>query len=235
MYVAILAFFAAVMPLLRWPLVLGSLSFAIYAGARLTGFNFPSWTGGGWYFNPVAWQFLFVIGALLSYAPPRTLPPKYVLDAVAVLLVVTGVVLVWVIWPYPDIETRVHAVAARVLIAVDKEGLHPMRLLSILALAWLVSRLVRADAGWLQWRFVRVIVLCGQHSLPVFCVGIFLSFLARLILEEYSGWWVQPVANGMGSVALVCVAAIASWYKQKGRASSAGLLDRPRADNAGVT
>lgn len=235
MYVAILVFFAAVMPLLRWPLVLGGLSFTIYAAARLTGFNFPSWTGGGWYFNPVAWQFLFVIGALLSYAQPRTLPLKHVLDAVAVLLAVTGVILVWVVWPYPDIETRVHTLAARALIAVDKEGLHPMRLLSILALAWLVSRLVPANAAWLQWRFVRIIVLCGQHSLPVFCAGIFLSFLARLLLEEYSGWWVQPVANGVGSIALVCVAAIASWYKQKERTASTGLLARPRAGNAGVT
>lgn len=235
MYVAILAFFAAVMPLLRWPVALGGISFAIYAAARMTGFNFPSWTGGGWYFNPVAWQFLFIIGALLAYSPPRSLPPAVVLDLTALLLVLTGVILVWLVWPYPDIESRVPATAARILISVDKEGLHPMRLLSILALAWLVSRLVPTNAHWLQWRAIRIVILCGQHSLPVFCAGIFLSFLARLAMEEHSGWWVQAVANTIGSVALIGVAAVASWYKQKGRTPNIGLPTGSRADNAGVT
>jgi len=66
MYVALLAWFAALLPLLRWPPVLFLLSMAVYAVARATGANFPSWTGGGWYFNPVAWQFLFIIGAILA-------------------------------------------------------------------------------------------------------------------------------------------------------------------------
>lgn len=235
MYVAILAFFAATMPLLRWPVLLFALSSAVYVAVRLTGFNFPSWTGGGWYFNPVAWQFLFVIGALVSYSTPKLLQLKYILDVSAVLLVITGVILVWVVWPYPEVENRVPAVVARILISVDKESLHPMRLLSILALAWLVFRTVRIDARWLQWRVTRVVVLCGQHSLPVFCVGIFLSFLARLAMEEYSGWWVQALSNAVGSVALVCIAAIASWYKQKGRPVGSGLQERLPPDNAAVT
>lgn len=235
MYVAILAFFAVVMPLLRWPIALGGISFGVYLLARVTGFNFPSWTGGGWYFNPVTWQFLFVIGALLAYSPPRSISPVIVLDTVAVLLVLIGVVLVWLVWPYPDIESRFPAIAARILISVDKEGLHPMRLLSILAFAWLVARAVPVNANWLRWRWVQVIVLCGQHSLPVFCAGIFLSFLARLVMEEYSGWWVQALANTIGTIALVGVAAVASWYKQKGRVSDEGLPIASRAGNAGVT
>lgn len=234
MYVAILAFFAAVLPLLRWRVVLLMLSFGLYAGARLTGFNFPSWTGGGWYFNPVTWQFLFVIGALLSYSPPR-LPPRIALDISSVIMVLVGVVLLWVVWPYPDIEARVPPTVVRVLISVDKESLHPMRLLSILALAWLVSRLVPANARWLQWPVARVVVLCGQHSLPVFCAGIFLSFLARLAMEEYSGWWMQALANTAGTLALVGVAYVASWYKEKGRVPGPGLIDPPRTGNAGVT
>ena len=235
MYVAILAFFAVVMPLLKWPVVLGGLSFAIYVIARVTGFNFPSWTGGGWYFNPVAWQFLFVIGSLLAYSPPQSAPPTSTLDLAASLIVLTGFVLVWMVWPYPEVESRIPSTAARVLISVDKEGLHPMRLLSILALAWLVSRAVHSDARWLQWRATRVVILCGQHSLPVFCAGIFLSFLARLAMEEHSGWWVQALVNTTGSVALVGVAAVASWYKRKGRTSRMGLPTTSQNGNAGVT
>ena len=231
MYVAILAFFAVVLPLLRWPAVLAGLSFGIYLFTRVTGFNFPSWTGGGWYFNPVAWQFLFVIGALLSYSPRRLPIPRLVLDIGAVLIVAVGAALLWLVWPYPDIEARIPANAAKILLTVDKEGLHPMRLLSILALAWLVSRLVQPQARWLRHVVPRMFILCGQHSLPVFCASIFLSFLARLVMEERSDWATQAAVNAAGTAALVAVGALAAWYKQKGRLARPDLPGMSPAGN----
>ncbi|MBC7799739.1 MAG: OpgC domain-containing protein [Gemmatimonadaceae bacterium] len=235
MYVALLAMFAAVLPLLRWPTLLFGLSAAIYAAARVTGFNFPSWTGGGWYFNPVAWQFLFIIGALLSYAPPRLPIRSGILDVAAGLIVVTGLALLWLVWPYPDVHTRLPAEAVRILISVDKVGLHPMRLMSILALAWLVSRTVPSGARWLRSAAARPLVLCGQHSLPVFCCSIFLSFLGRLAMEERSGWAVQAGVNLFGITAMVAIGCLAAWYKQKGRLPRTGLPEVPHAGNARVT
>lgn len=41
-------------------------SFAIYVGAQTLGWNLPSYLDGGWYFNPFAWQLLFVIGAWIA-------------------------------------------------------------------------------------------------------------------------------------------------------------------------
>ena len=234
MYVALLVMFALVLPLLRWPLLLFGLSAAIYLFARITGYNFPSWTGGGWYFNPVTWQFLFVIGSILSYVRPKLLISPRLLDAFAVMVVLIGVSLLWLVWPYPELTSRFPAVAARILLSVDKEGLHPMRLLSILALAWLVSRRIPMSAPWLRGRLAQLLVICGQHSLPVFCAGIFLSFLGRLAMEERAGWAVQAGVNLTGLAALVAVAALAAWYKQKGQAARAGLLKLPQADNAGV-
>ena len=235
MYVVLLGTFAVVLPLLRWPSVLFGLSLTAYVTARVTGLNLPSWTGGGWYFNPITWQFLFMIGAILSYAPPRLRVPARVLDTVAVVTVAVGMVLLWVVWPYPDVEARFPASLVHVLLIVDKEALHPMRLLSILALAWLAARLIPINAAWLRSTFARPFILCGQHSLPVFCSGIFLSFLARLVMEDQGGWLVQAGVNMAGSLALVGVGALAAWYRQKGRVARPALPEVAHAGNAGVT
>lgn len=234
MYVMILGAFAFVLPLLRRPLLLLAVSGAAYAAVRFTGVNLPSWTGGGWYFNPIAWQFLFMIGAVLSYRGTKLPVPNRVLDVAAVLIVAIGVVLVWIVWPYPEIENYVPAAAARIVLQVDKEGLHPMRLLSILAWAWLMARLIRRDAAWLQTRWARPFVLAGQHSLPVFCAGIGLSFMGRLVMEEYSGAWVQPVVNLGGAVAMVTVAWMAAWYRRGARTPRPALPPHSQADIAGV-
>ncbi len=234
MYVALLVMFAVIgLPLLRWPAVLAVFSVALYAAARITGANLSSWTGGGWYFNPLTWQVLFMLGAIASY---RSLWPKRgtrLLDVAAVTVVLAGIIVQWVVWPYPNsvLDRLPHAVA-RTLVTVDKQGLHPLRLLSILALAWLVARFVPRDAGWLRSRWAAPFILCGQHSLPVFCSSIFLSFLGRLAMEEHEGWAMQVAVNALGPLALLGVAALSAWYREKGRQA----LPAPRASSkAGVT
>jgi hypothetical protein len=219
LYVTLLLMFAVALPLLRWPPLLAGLSLAMYLGARIFAINLPSWTGGGWFFNPFTWQLLFVMGAILSFAPgdrPRRALP---LDVVSVLVVLFGLVMQWVVWVHPDLLAHWPRGAVRVLMDVDKEGLHPFRLVSILALTWLTARLVPADARWLRSRVAAPFVLAGQHSLPVFCAGIFLAFLGRLATEQDDGVMMQTVVNVAGAVSLVAVAAVAAWYGNKGRAA----------------
>ena len=219
LYVVILLMFAAVLPLLRWPWLLASLSLAVYMAARLFSLNFSSWTGGGWFFNPLAWQLLFMMGAILAFAPgeaPRR--PARLFDAVSALIVVFGLVMQWVVWQNPNSIAGLPEPVIRSLMSVDKGGLHPFRLLSILALTWLCTRLVPAHAKWLQTTVAAPFVMAGQHSLPVFCAGIFLAFLGRLATEANDGILVQTGVNAGGAVALWVVAAVAAWYSNKGKA-----------------
>ena len=227
MYIALLVVFAVVLPLLRMRWLLLGLSAAAYVAVRITGYNLSSWTGGGWYFNPIAWQFLFMIGATLSYGPFRLPGPKRLYDILSVNILLGGLVLLWLVWPAADIDTRMPLWAARILISVDKQSLHPMRLLSIFALVWFVVRLVPKGAKWVQSRAALPFVLCGQHSLAVFCAGIFLSFLGRLAMEERPDWMVQAAVNIVGAGALCAVGALAAWYRRKGAAARSELAAEP--------
>src|SRR4051812_45423421 len=101
LYVVLLMFFAATIWMLRWPRLLFGFSFAIYLLVRVTSINLGSWDGGGWFFDPLAWQFLFIIGVLLACAPMR--PPRraWAFDIIAVVMVALGVLVTVVIDPYP--------------------------------------------------------------------------------------------------------------------------------------
>jgi hypothetical protein len=219
LYVTLLLVFAVALPLLRWPPVLAGLSLAMYLIARIFDINLPSWTGGGWFFNPFTWQLLFVMGAILSFAPGERPKRALPLDIAAVIVVLFGLVMQWVVWVHPGVLAHWPAYIVRMLMDVDKEGLHPFRLLSILALTWLTARLVPAHAAWLRTRLAAPFVLAGQHSLPVFCAGIFLAFLGRLATEQNSGAFMQIGVNVAGAGSLVTVAAVAAWYSNKGRGS----------------
>ena len=221
LYVVLLLMFAVALPLLRWPAVLAGASLTLYAAARLFPFNLPSWTGGGWFFNPFTWQLLFMMGAILSFAPgepPRRTRP---LDAAAIVIVMFGLLMQWVVWVYPSVTSSLPPTLGHILMVVDKEGLHPFRLLSILALTWLTARLVRSDAAWLRSRLASPFVLAGQHSLPVFCAGIFLAFLGRLATEANSAAPAQIGVNLVGAISMWGVGAVAAWYSNKGRKARA--------------
>ena len=217
LYVALLLIFAVALPLLRKPVLLLGASAALYVTVRATGINLAAWTGEGWFFNPLAWQFLFMIGAILAYSPPRMPRLRWPIDAAAVVVLLAGIVVIWVIDVHPRILASMPAPVVRFVITEDKTGLHPFRLLSILSLVWLVVRMVPADAGWLQSRVAAPLVLLGQNSLPVFCFGIFLGFIARLGLEADDGAMMQIGVNGFGVAGMVAVAGLAAWYRSKAR------------------
>jgi hypothetical protein len=221
LYVALLLIFAVALPLLRKPAVLFAVSLAGYAAVRITGVNVSAWTGEGWFFNPFAWQFLFMIGAIMAYAPPAMPRLRWPIDAAAVLVLAAGVVVIWVIDAHPRILASMPAAVIRFVITEDKTGLHPFRLLSILSLAWLTMQAGPRDAAWLRSRGAAPLVLLGQNSLPVFCSGIFFGFLARLGLEADESAAMQLAVNLFGALAMLAVGGLAAWYREKGRAPAA--------------
>jgi hypothetical protein len=67
----------------------------------------------------------------------------------------------------------------------------------------------------LQAAIWRPLIKCGQQSLEVFCVGIYLSFLASLILQTTSeGIWAQVLVGTVGLAIMTAVAYYRSWSKR---------------------
>src|SRR5258707_1165605 len=74
-------------------------------------------------------------------------------------------------------------------------------------LAVVVTRYLPRNWAPLTSKWLRPLILCGQHSLPIFCLGVFLSFGAHWILMQYTrGVWEQLVVSAAGIVIMVAAA-----------------------------
>lgn len=220
LYIVILALFIPALLLRGWPWLLLGLSVTLWVGARAAGYNLPRWEEGTWFFNPLAWQLLFFIGFMLGQsvrgAPTVGLPPRSPWLTAAALLVL-GASLVAMVG-YNHFYNHLPFWVAEWLSRVDKQSLHPWRLASVLALAYLIGHFVARDGALVRSRLARPFRRMGQHSLPVFCVGILLSFLARLAIEAWDGWEVQLVVNIACFMALLGVAVVSEWNRSVERA-----------------
>ncbi len=214
LYVAIMIGIAPLLILLRYPRTLLLSSLAVYTGARLFGWNLPTASGHGWLFNPFTWQFLFVLGmSFARYGRPKL--PARSTDSIALLILAIGFAILLTTWIEPSLARHVPAFIAPLIRNIDKTGLHPYRLASILALAWLASRHWHADQPFMQSRIAAIFILIGQYGLSTYCASILLSFIGRAILETNHGWLAQIAVNAAGLLLLWAIAALGAWYKLK--------------------
>jgi len=86
-----------------------------------------------------------------------------------------------------------------------------------LALAVIAVRIVPKDWTCLNSRLLRPLVLCGQRSLDVFCVGVFLSFVGHFVLEMYSDRLTAQIGVSLcGLMLMTCVASYTTWSRKLG-------------------
>ncbi|MHC8402594.1 OpgC family protein [Pseudomonas sp. MDT1-17] len=187
LYIVLLAGLPLVLPLLmRKPWAVVAVSLAVYLLAPRFGWNLAAIKDGVWYFNPVTWQLLFVLGgfaAIHGQRPrlPDTRPllrqPLFV--SAAVYVVVTGVITVS--WRWPEIHDAVMpASLSNLLYPISKTDLSPVRLLHFLALAYVTARLLPGN-GWTQNWLAQQCCRMGRYSLEVFCLGVLLAPLADML------------------------------------------------------
>src|SRR5262245_59480676 len=179
LYIVLLAAFPFVLPVvIRWPYAVIAASLLLYAATCRFEWNLPAYPENkAWYFNPLAWQVVFYVGAAMTMLGPqlawldRWRTPISIL-AVLYLLFSAFIALSW---HYNPLEQLVPAWVARQIYPIDKTNIDSLRFLHFLALAWLVRQLVPADAPFLRWRVFEPLRRCGEQSLLIFCIGTFLA------------------------------------------------------------
>ena len=101
---------------------------------------------------------------------------------------------------------------------VNKNNLSPIRVIPFFAAVAVVAVVVPANAAILRSPAAKPLVLCGQQSLEIFCLGILLSALGHFVLSEYdSAISIQLLVNLAGILVMCLTARMLDWYKTMGR------------------
>ena len=236
LYIVLLAGFPPMLwLLLRRSTIALAASVTLYALTWRFNLNFPAYPNGTWVFNPLAWQLLFVFGAWCALGGAERIGQVARSRPVFWLAVgyLTFAFLITMTWYFPRLAAYVPRWFSEWMYPIDKTNLDVLRFAHFLALATLTLRYVPRDWAAVSSPFMRPAILCGQHSLEIFCLGVFLSFAGHFAMVEISdGIAMQILVSALGIAAMVATAALITWYKNvEGR--KAPRQATPNADLAG--
>lgn len=212
--------FAAVLPLMvRRPTAVLIGSAALYVAAHWFDWSIPAYPRGFIYFNPLDWQFLYVIAAWWALTGKnhfQSLETSRALSlACAAFLLFAFVVTLG--WRYPALKWLDPQWLSDLIYPIEKSDLALVRLLHFLALAFVCWHVIPSNHAILQSRWLRPLVQCGEHSLAVFCASVLLSFAAHFILVQISdGLAAQCAVAGGGILIMSALAALLSRLDRRG-------------------
>jgi hypothetical protein len=194
--------------LLRAPNATLGASLALYVLVHAFGWTVPAWPDGHWAFNPLAWQLLVVLGAWWMIedkgARPWVTSRTTLVLAVLYLLFSLVIALSWRIKP---LEALIPPVLAKFVYPLDKSNLDPLRLLHFLAIAVLAAWLVPRNWRGLTTPVMRSAIRCGQNSLPIYCLGVLLTFVSHVVLLDISDGLAMQIALSLAGIAAMIATA----------------------------
>jgi hypothetical protein len=201
-------------------LALGA-SFLLYLMVQRFSWHLPAWPSGELYFNPLAWQALFVFGAWYACDGTdrlRTIVQSRVVLVLAMLYLGFSLA-VTLSWQFKPLEGLVPDALSKLIYPIDKSHLSPLRLAHFLSLAIVVVRLTPRHWRGLSKPMIKAMIRCGENSLAMYCLSVLLSFMGFVILTQFSGGFAMQTAVSVAGIALMIAAAnLLAWESR---------LDRP--------
>ena len=117
-------------------------------------------------------------------------------------------------WYFPQLGHVLPRRLEQWMYPISKTDLDVLRFAHFLALAAIVVRVLPRGWSGLKSPLLRPLILCGQHSLEIFCLGVFLAFAGHFILTEISGGAVlHSIVSVAGILIMSGMAWLISWYK----------------------
>ena len=217
LYIVLMLFLPVILWLMKWraDATLG-ISVALYALTWRYDWYLSAYPNGYWAFNPFAWQLLFVFGAWCALGGARRM--SSILSSRITLAIsfayLFAAFCVTLTWYLPQLG---HVVPRRIeqwMYPIDKTDLDVLRFAHFLALAAVTVRFLPKDWPGLKSAWLRPLILCGQHSLEIFCLGVFLAFAGHFLLAEVSGGAAMHLLISISGILIMwAVAWVISWYK----------------------
>lgn len=230
LYVALMlmAPFFAALDRLAPGLVLPVSAF-IYALALTFRITLPTWPiSGTWFFNPFAWQFLFVLGFVLARhdAGPGAWVRRHIgaLRLVALPILIAATIAHRLnTWWDPTLVPE-----PKLFFLFDKSYASPPRLIQFLALVTVFSAAfptIRWLGGLPYARYfvaplTGMLAMLGRNSLYVFCVGSLLSLCAQVVRYVYRGTVGTDTAVVLFGIIIMAFTAWLAESRQRARPAS---------------
>jgi len=208
------------------PALLLPLSVIVYIGALAFEINFHTWpVEGVWYFDPFAWQLIFVLGFVgaSQHGPAKWVRRHLNQLRLPCLAIVTVGAYLSIAGIAPD---PVRVPEPKLFFIFDKTYLSPARLIHFLALAitfsglfYFLQRIVPHPVAFLS--------MLGRNSLNVFCVGSLLSLGGQLVRFEFGADILEDTLVLIVAVAVLGLTAWLSELRERLRLPSARSASAP--------
>jgi len=237
LYIVLLLMFPPMLfLLLRAPNVALAGSAVVYALTWKLDWNLPAYPNGVWFFNPFAWQLLFVFGAWCALGGSQRLA-GFLRSRIVLVVAIAYLVFAFAItltWHFEALDRFVPTWLAEWMYPIDKTNLDVLRFAHFLALAVVTIRFIPRHWSGLKSAILQPAIRCGQHSLEIFCLGVFLAFAGQFIIAESSGGpLLQTAVSALGIIIMIATANLISWYKAIEGRSPQSRVKSPDADLAG--
>jgi hypothetical protein len=184
-------------------------SFLLYLMVQIFSWHLPAWPSGEVYFNPFAWQLLFVFGAWYAYDGTgrlRTIVQSRTVLVLAILFLACSL-LITLSWEFKALEGLIPAAVSKLIYPIYKSHLAPVRLLHFLSLAIVVVRLTPRHWHGLPKPLITALIRCGENSLAMYCFGVLQAFIGFVIFTQFSSSFAMQAAVSIAGIALMIAAA----------------------------
>ncbi|MGT2436432.1 OpgC domain-containing protein [Bradyrhizobium betae] len=219
LYIVLMGLFPPVLWfMLRKPDLTMALSIVLWLTARHYGLNLTAYPAGQWYFNPYAWQVLFVFGAWCAMGGARR--SMTIINSPITLWLCIGYLIFALVMTMAGRFPTLGGMFPEWLFSAfnpnDKTNLAPYRFIHFVVIVIMVIRFVPKEWPGLEWKVFDPLIVCGQQSLAVFCVGVFLSFVGHFELSMSSGSLLAQIFVSVAGIAIMTtVAYYISWSKKQ--------------------